>query len=78
MLYPGVMAGFSEQRGKDIIILPSSVHEVLLLENLEELNIRELKNLVKMVNMENVPREDILSFNVYKYSVDDRKIQIIG
>lgn len=78
MLYPGVMAGFAEQRGKDIIILPSSVNEVLLLENLEELNIRELKKLVKMVNMENVPREDILSFNVYKYNVDDRKIQIIG
>lgn len=78
LLYPGVIEKFAEQRGKNIIILPSSVHEVLLLENLEELNIRELKNLVKMVNMEDVPREDILSFNVYKYSVDDRKIQIIG
>ena len=50
MLYPGVIAGFAEERRKDIIILPSSVHEVLLLEGTKG-GADGLSQLVAFVNM---------------------------
>ena len=31
LLYPQVLKNFAEEAGRDIIILPSSIHEVLLL-----------------------------------------------
>lgn len=78
MLYPGVMAGFAEQRGKDIIILPSSVHEVLLLESVEECDMMQLRQLVSMVNMNEVPLGDILSYSVYKYDLKKGEIRVVA
>lgn len=76
MLYPGVLAGFAEQIGKDIIILPSSVHELLLLEDTGEMDCVALMELVKYVNIAEVPSEDILSENVYKYERSSDKVTI--
>ena len=76
MLYPGVIAGFAEERRKDIIILPSSVHEVLLLEGTKG-GADGLSQLVAFVNMYKVPKEDILSYSVYQYSLEKEEIRLI-
>lgn len=71
MLYDGVLQKFSRQFGSDIIIIPSSVHEVLLLLWKEEYNVRELNCLVKDVNDNIVDAEEMLAQNVYIYCRDE-------
>ena len=78
MLYPGMIANFAEQRGKDIIILPSSVHEVLLLEDTGEMDFVALMKLVKYINGTEVPMEDILSERVYEYNLEKKDIKVVA
>ena len=54
-----------QSRGKDIIILPSSVHEVLLLEDTGDIDCKALTELVKCINATEVPMEDVLSGRIY-------------
>lgn len=76
ILYPYVLEDFSTRMGKDIFILPSSRHEVLLLPD-NGMNSRELKEMVMDVNKTQVSREDFLSDNVYHYSRETKQITIL-
>lgn len=78
MLYPGVLAGFAEQRGKDIIIIPSSVHELLLMEDVEGMDYKELVDLVRLINATEVAHEDVLSGNIYRYERYCGKVSMIN
>ena len=53
---------------KDIIILPSSIHEVLLLPDEGDISCDEMSRLVTHINQTEVPKEDRLSNQVYLYS----------
>ena len=68
ILYEGVLKMFAEKIGHDLFILPSSVHEVLLVPYEESTHAEELEELVKMINLAEVPEEDVLSDHVYLYS----------
>ena len=52
----------------DLIILPSSIHEVLLLPYEANLSFQELTDMVSHINRAEVPVEDRLSDQVYLYS----------
>ena len=60
-----------------MIILPSSIHEVLILAYEEDLDIDEIKEMVYMINRSEVPVVDILSDNVYRYSREDDKVYMV-
>lgn len=74
MLYDGVLETFATARGCDLYVLPSSVHEVLLMPVSEKFSKEELDEMILQVNREHVSREDILSDHVYRYSLKDRKL----
>ena len=67
ILYDGVLKRFAEKAGCDIYILPSSVHEVLLVPDAMKISVDDLKEMVKDVNRTVVSAEDFLSDNVYVY-----------
>ena len=77
ILYEGCLHKLAEQHHSDLIILPSSIHEVLLLCDREEMNYQELNEMVRCINKENVPMEDVLSDRIYRYSRVDDKISLI-
>lgn len=77
ILYDGVLKEISEELGSDLIIFPSSIHEVLILAFREDLSMSELKEMVHNVNKSEVPIVDILSDNVYRYSRKDDKVYIV-
>lgn len=54
-------------------ILPSSIHELLLVTN-ENVNPNKLASMVRHVNTTQVQPEEILSYSVYEYSKDGLKI----
>lgn len=72
MIYDGVIEMFAEEMGEDIYILPSSIHEVILLPVSKALNSMELKAMVQEINRTQIPIEEVLSDHVYKFSVHER------
>ena len=77
MLYEGILKDFAAVLEHDLIILPSSIYEVLLVVYEEELCMEELKEMVRHVNQTEVAKEEILSDNVYIYSRKTDKISIV-
>lgn len=76
MHYPELLSSFSEKTGKDTIILPSSIDEVLLLPLNEGDNINSLREMVCSVNETLVAPEKRLSDNVYIYRRDTGQLKI--
>ena len=57
-----------EKIGNDFYILPSSIHELIIIPNNNEMDAEILREMVKEVNRTQVSLEDKLSDNVYRYS----------
>ena len=74
ILYENVLYDFEQKLGADLYILPSSVHEVILLPKLSMFEKDELVNMVKEVNTEGVAADEVLSDHVYEYNRTERLI----
>lgn len=72
--FPGVMEKVSRMFPEGFYILPSSVHEVLILPKDGEIAPKELGSLVREVNQREVSREEVLSDRVYEYDRERGKI----
>lgn len=69
-LYPGVLEKMAEEKGTDLLLIPSSVHEFLVLTEDRILTKEELVTLIRDVNRDEVADSDILSNHLYRF---DRK-----
>lgn len=67
LLYPGVLKNFAEQEEDDLILLPSSIHEVLIAPAKKALSYPELNEMIQSINQSDVPPEDRLSDHIYRY-----------
>ena len=67
ILYDDVIRKFAEKVGCDVYILPSSVHEVILVPATEGIDEMELSNMVKEVNKEELDKIDVLANHTYFY-----------
>lgn len=74
VLYPGVLNDFYEKHG-DFYVLPSSVHEVILIPVSEGIEEKELQSMVVEVNRTALKTEEFLSDNVYIYEGDKNKLR---
>lgn len=74
ILYQNVIKNFSEFLHKDVYILPSSVHEVILIPAEEADYGEKLSEMVREVNRTELDEEEILSDNVYFYSREKQEI----
>jgi len=75
MVYENVIGEYAKKIGKSLFILPSSIHEVILIE-CEDVEKEGLMKLVKEVNKFIVSEVDFLSDNVYFYDLETDKITI--
>ena len=74
ILYPNVISNFAENLQKDIYILPSSIHEVILIPVDDSDHSLELNNMVQEVNMTQVDDEEVLADHAYYYTRVSRQI----
>lgn len=74
LLYSDVIAELAERIGTDCYILPSSVHDLIVLSTETYTKQSNLANIVKTTNNESVRPSDRLSDSVYLYSLSERKI----
>lgn len=70
LLYPGILEKCAGRMGEDYFIIPSSIHEVLMLAENEE-RTQELLELVRSVNDEHVCVEERLSYHVYRHYIGE-------
>lgn len=68
LLNPKFMDDVVNQLGENLVILPSSIHEMLVFRESEAMPVHELRNLVRLVNQNQVSLEDRLSDQVYRYT----------
>lgn len=74
ILYNGVLKNFADRLDSDLYILPSSIHEVILVPKEETLSPSELRRMVQSINQSEVPLEDRLSDQIYLYTRSDNQI----
>lgn len=70
ILYPEVLAELAEKLDSDLYLLPSSIHEFLVIPFTTEQDTAQLREIVTQVNETEVSEEEYLSDEVYRY---DRK-----
>lgn len=79
VLYENQLKEFSKCLGGDYFLLPSSIHETLLIPVTNEMNNpSDLKEMVVDVNENCVRDEEFLSDSVYRYFVDEDCLKIVA
>lgn len=73
---PEVLQHVYEELGENYYIMPSSIHEVLLVKESTGLTPDEMKRMVHDVNVSEVRPEELLSFKIFRY--DGRKLSVIN
>ena len=76
IFYPGFMKKISDRIGSDLYILPSSIHECLVLPAGCVENSRNLREMVHTINRAELDRDEILSDSVYYYDRKKDRISI--
>ena len=77
ILYPGLLKQLAEKEKKSFYILPSSIHEVILLTDQGMETHQQLKDMIAEVNRTQVAPEEVLSDSLYYYDLLKEKIQIV-
>ena len=76
ILYSEQLRKISEELGQDLYILPSSIHEVILLPEAGQ-DPEALRATVKRVNETEVRKEDVLTDSVYRYDLKAGEICMV-
>lgn len=75
-LYPDVLRHICKQLGSDYYILPSSIHELIIMRKKDcDMSEKELRSMVRDINRQIVTPEKILANEVYEYRVDVDKVK---
>lgn len=76
MLYNRCFDSLAEKMESDLYVLPSSIHEVIAVPT-KDMNPDELRDMVHSVNTGEVSDDEILGYNVYRYSRKDSTLVIV-
>ena len=75
ILYSDKLGDFADKVDSDLVILPSSIHEVIILPKDESMEMDNLKNMVNEINMGVVSEEDRLSNNIFVFDRAARELK---
>ena len=77
MAYEDLLHDFAMDHG-NFYIIPSSIHELILVPEGDEITPAGLLNMIIEVNDGQVPKEEILSYNLYYYDIMKHKLSVIN
>lgn len=77
LFYKDVMEKISEIFNNDYYVLPSSVHEVILLEKTEDIRPQVINEMIREVNRTQVEEEEWLGDHAYLYSRATKQLQSV-
>ncbi|MBR3244373.1 MAG: hypothetical protein IKF90_17060, partial [Parasporobacterium sp.] len=73
--YDGMLDKIAEKAGTDLIVIPSSLHEVIILPDNGIFDYKDLENMVQEVNRYEVRPEDKLSDHLYHYDREGKMFE---
>lgn len=76
LAYQNFMDQAAERAGGDFYLLPSSVHEVILIPDKGDGDFKELESMVQEVNATQVDTKDQLSDHVYHYDSQEKILEL--
>lgn len=76
VIYQDILKDFAKKMRCDFYILPSSIHEVILVPYEENMEPETLQEMVNEVNLSQVPEEEVLSDRVYIYRRETNSVEI--
>ena len=76
LLYPHVLSHISALLGCNFFVLPSSVHECILVPDFGVYSKPELEEMVVEVNSTQVAKEEVLSNHVYYYDLKKQELSL--
>lgn len=76
VLYPDLLKKLAEKMEKNFYVIPSSIHEVILLPDGGAENGGQLREIIKEVNRTQVEPEEVLSDNLYYYNRFSNQLHI--
>lgn len=77
MFYDGVLSSMSDKLGTDLYVLPSSVHEVIVIST-QAGEPDDLQEMVQEINNSEVAPEERLSDSVYKFDSKVKELSIVA
>lgn len=76
LFYPSVMEKIVQVFNQDMVVLPASIHEMILMPYIPELDLAEMKEMVMQVNKKQVLPDEVLSNQVYVYDKVEKRLMI--
>lgn len=76
LFYPGVQEEIYKHMGKEYYVLPSSIHETIIVPKNASMNATELKNMVMEINGKEVSPDEVLTDSVYEYDARSKTLTI--
>lgn len=73
LLYENLIHDLAEQKQQNFYILPSSIHEILLIPDISPGALQHLSQIVKEINEKHVRGDEILSDSAYYYDRIEKK-----
>lgn len=77
MIYPGLLSVVAEKAKENLYILPSSIHEVLLMPESEVDDTQCVIDMIREINRTQVEPEEILSDNLYFYHYPENRVEVV-
>lgn len=77
ILYQGVLERIAEAEKSSLYIIPSSIHEVILLTDGGGSSAESLRGMIAEVNSTQVAPEEVLSDSLYRYDFKGKRIEIV-
>lgn len=77
-LYDELLSEFADRVDADFYIIPSSVHELILLPESPDMDPERIKGIIFEVNMMHVKPEEVLSYHLYRYRRDTGRVELVA
>lgn len=73
-----VMARIADKLGADLLVLPSSIHETLIMKVTEDMDFDAMRDMVREVNRTQVADNEILSNEIYQFQRNSQTLSRIA
>ncbi|MCR5272248.1 MAG: DUF5688 family protein [Lachnospiraceae bacterium] len=74
MLYSNVLRDISDELQSNLFIIPSSIHEIIIISENENIDSDDMNSFISYVNSTNLEPEEILSDHMYYYNRSTNRI----
>ena len=74
--FPELLEKYAKRLGGSVYILPSSIHEVMVLKKNPSVDPDDLHSMVIEINRTQVTPEEVLTDSVYEYDIDTKELRV--